>query len=107
MNVAVCYEMRNAKILLDQVMKGTCKYDFIEVMACKGGCVGGAEQPADSSAIENQIKALNAADAQDVTRFSHENPEVKAIYKVFIGEVGGSMAKKYLHTNYNSKSNLL
>lgn len=106
-NVAVCYEMRNARILLDQVMNRTCKYDFIEVMACKGGCVGGAGQPAGSSAIENRIKALNAADAQAVTRFSHENPEVKAIYKDFIGEVGSSNARKYLHTSYSNKSNLL
>ncbi len=107
LNIAVCYEMRNANILLDQVLNGTCKYDFIEVMACKGGCVGGAGQPADSGTIEKRIKALDTADTQAVTRFSHENPEVKAIYKDFIGEVGGSNAKKYLHTNYNSKSNLL
>jgi NADH-quinone oxidoreductase subunit G len=106
-NVAVCYEMRNARILLDQVMKGTCKYDFIEVMACKGGCVGGAGQPAGSSAIEKRIKALNTADAQAVNRFSHENPEVKAIYKNYLGDVGGSNAKIYLHTTYNSKSYLL
>jgi ferredoxin hydrogenase len=106
-NVAVCYEMRNARILLDQVMNGTCKYDFIEVMACKGGCVGGAGQPAESSAIEKRIKALNTADTQAVTRFSHENPEVKAIYKNYLGDIGGSNAKKYLHTTYNSKAYLL
>jgi NADH-quinone oxidoreductase subunit G len=107
LNIAVCYEMRNAVILLDQVNSGTCKYDFIEVMACKGGCVGGAGQPASSGNIEKRIKALNTADTQAVTRFSHENPQVKAIYKDFLGEVGGSNAKTYLHTSYNSKANLL
>lgn len=105
--VAVCYEMRNAKMLLDQVLKGTCKYDFIEIMACKGGCIGGAGQPGDGSWLEKRLQALNAADANAVTRFSHENPEVRAIYKDFLGEIGGSNAKKYLHTTYNSKSNLL
>jgi iron-only hydrogenase group A len=107
LNVAVCYEMRNAKILLDQVMSGTCKYDFIEVMACKGGCVGGAGQPAGSSRIEKRISALDNADIQASTRYSHENPEIKLIYKDFLGGVGGPMAKKYLHTTYYNKSELL
>ena len=61
LNVAVCYEMRNAKRLLDQVKNGTCKYDFIEVMACKGGCVGGAGQHAGSDKIEKRISSLNSA----------------------------------------------
>lgn len=108
LNVAVCYEMRNAKMLLEQVSMGNCKYNFIEVMACKGGCAGGAGQHhAGSSNIEKRIQALNKADEQSVMRNSHENPEVKAIYKDYLGEVGGTLAKKYLHTSYSSKSNLL
>jgi iron-only hydrogenase group A len=107
LNVAVCYEMRNAKMLLDQAINGTCKYDFIEVMACKGGCVGGAGQPASSSRIEKRIGALNTADNQASNRYSHENPEIKAIYRDFLGEVGGTTAKKYLHTTFNDKSDLL
>jgi iron only hydrogenase large subunit-like protein len=107
LNVAVCYEMRNAKMLLDQAINGTCKYDFIEVMACKGGCVGGAGQPASSSRIEKRISALNIADNQASNRYSHENPEIKAIYRDFLGEVGGTTAKKYLHTTFNDKSDLL
>ena len=107
LNVAVCYEMRNAQKLLEQVMNGSCKYHFIEVMACKGGCVGGAGQPAGSSKIQKRISALNNADRQSSTRYCHENPEIKAIYNDFIGEVGGPMAKKMLHTTYNNKSNLL
>jgi len=107
LNVAVCYEMRNAKILLDQVINGSCKYDFIEVMACKGGCVGGAGQPAGSSKIEERITALKTADSQASFHFSHENAEIKAIYRDFLGEVGGETAKKYLHTTYNNKSDLL
>lgn len=107
LNVAVCYEMRNAQKLLEQVMNGSCKYHFIEVMACKGGCVGGAGQPASSSKIQKRIGALNNADTQATTRYCHENPEIKAIYKDFLGEIGGPEAKKYLHTTYNDKSNLL
>ncbi len=107
LKVAVCYEMRNAKVLLNQVMNGTCKYDFIEVMACKGGCVGGAGQPADSSKIEKRISALNSADKLASKRYCHENPEIRKIYHDFLGEVGSPEAKKYLHTTYNDKSNLL
>jgi NADP-reducing hydrogenase subunit HndD len=99
--------MRHAKILLDQVINGTCKYDFIEVMACKGGCVGGAGQPAGSSRIEKRISALNTADNRALTRYSHENPEIKAIYRDLLGDVGGTEAIKYLHTTFNDKSDLL
>jgi NADH-quinone oxidoreductase subunit G len=107
LNIAVCYEMRHAKILLDQVINGSCKYDFIEVMACKGGCVGGAGQPAGSSRIEKRISALNTADNRALTRYSHENPEIKAIYRDLLGDVGGTEAIKYLHTTFNDKSDLL
>ena len=106
-NVAVCYEMRHAQKLLEQVMNGSCKYHFIEVMACKGGCVGGAGQPAGSSTIQRRISALNTADVQAATRYCHENPEIKAIYRDFLGEVGGTAAKKYLHTAYDDKSYML
>ena len=108
LNVAVCYEMRNAKILLDQVMNGSCKYHFIEVMTCQGGCVGGAGQPPKTTEnLEMRISALNAADSKSAMRYSHENPEVKALYKDFIGEVGGKRAEEYLHTSFNDKSRLL
>ncbi len=107
LKIAVCYEMRNARRLLEQVKNGSCKYHFIEVMACKGGCVGGAGQPAGSSKIQKRISALNNSDATASIRYCHENQEIKAIYNDFIGEVGGPAAKKYLHTVYNDKSNLL
>jgi ferredoxin hydrogenase len=106
-NVAVCYEMRNAKVLLNQVLNGTCKYDFIEVMACKGGCVGGAGQPAGSSRIEKRISSLNSADLMASTRYCHENHEIKAVYNDFLEGVGSQEAKKYLHTTYNDKSFML
>ncbi len=108
LNVAVCYEMRNAKILLDQVMKGTCKYQFIEVMTCQGGCVGGAGQPPKTASnLEMRLNALNTADSNAAMRYSHDNQDIKALYKDFIGEVGGERAEKYLHTSFNDKSRLL
>jgi iron-only hydrogenase group A len=107
LRVAVCYEMRNARVLLEQVRNNTCKYDFIEVMACKGGCVGGAGQSANSSNLEKRMGALNSADKKASTRFCHENKEVKSLYENFLGLPGGDKAKTYLHTTYNDKSGML
>ena len=108
LNVAVCYEMRNARVILDQVMNGTCKYDFVEVMACEGGCVGGAGQPPKTTAnLQKRINALDEADTGASIRFSYENPEIKAIYKDFLGKAGSKKAENYLHTSYNDKSDLL
>ena len=108
LNVAVCYEMRNARVILDQVMNGTCKYDFVEVMACEGGCVGGAGQPPKTTDnLQKRINALDEADTYASFRFSHENPEIKAIYKDFLGKAGSEKAENYLHTSYNDKSDLL
>ncbi len=108
LKVAVCYEMRNAQLLLEQVKDGTCEYDFIEVMSCPGGCVGGAGQPALNIAnLEDRIRALESADSRATTRFCHENPEVISIYKEFLGKPGGPVAEQYLHTHYFDKSDLL
>jgi len=108
LNVAVCYEMRNAKIILDQIKAGTCKYDFVEVMACQGGCIGGAGQPAKTTAdLENRMQVLNSADVKAATRYCHENPEIKKIYKKFLGKPGNERSKYYLHTSYSDKSKLL
>ncbi|MZP54621.1 MAG: iron hydrogenase, partial [Bacteroidales bacterium] len=108
LKVAVCYEMRNAQILLDQVASGSCEYDFIEVMSCKGGCIGGAGQPtSDINNLEARIKALSTADSQAATRFCHENPEIISIYKDFIGKPGGTISEQYLHTHFTDKSSLL
>jgi ferredoxin hydrogenase len=108
LNVAVCYEMRNAKEILEQVKAGTCKYHFVEVMSCEGGCIGGAGQPTKSTEVlEKRALALNTADANASIRFSHENPEVKTLYKKFIGKPGNEKAEKYLHTSFKDKSALL
>ncbi|HLN20028.1 MAG TPA: [FeFe] hydrogenase, group A [Bacteroidales bacterium] len=108
LNVAVCYEMRNAQVILEQVKKGTCKYDFVEVMSCQGGCIGGAGQPTKlTEVLENRIKALDTADASAGIRYCHENPEIKKIYKKFLGKPGGEKAEHYLHTSFTDKSSLL
>jgi iron only hydrogenase large subunit-like protein len=106
-DVAVCHEMRNADELLRQVKNGTCRYDFIEVMACRGGCIGGAGQPAGTVKIEKRMNSLNLADNRSAMRFCHENPEIISLYKEFIGLPGGAKAKNHLHTTYTDRSDLL
>lgn len=108
LNIAVCYEMRNAKKILEQIKAGTCKYHFIEVMSCEGGCIGGAGQPAKSVEIlEKRTAALNKEDENADIRFCHENQEIKNAYKKFLGQPGSETAEKFLHTAFVDKSALL
>lgn len=105
--VAVASGLLNAKQLLEQISKGEVYYDFVEVMACEGGCSNGTGMPMHfKTAEENKkvamqrAKGLYKSDASKVSRKSHENPAVKQIYKEFLGEVGGDKAKEILHTKY-------
>ena len=72
-------------------------------MACPGGCIGGGGQPyhhGDMSVLSNRRQALYEIDKNKKIRKAHENPEIKQIYKDFLGEIYGEKAHKYLHTGY-------
>lgn len=109
--VAVCSGTANAGKLLDMVKSGEKKYDFIEVMACPGGCVNGGGQPIQPAWIRNNydIKALRAAglyedDKNLPVRKSHENPDIKRVYEEFFGEPNSHKAHEILHTGYTPRS---
>lgn len=89
-----------------ELLKHKDKYDFIEMMACPGGCIGGGGQPIyfDDKTLELRSKALYSSDRMRKFRKSHENPIVKEIYKEYMGEPGSSRAKKLLHTKYQKRS---
>lgn len=112
LKVAVVHGLHNARYLLDKVKKGEGKYDFIEVMSCPGGCIGGGGMPrtsvppADIVRIE-RIKSMQAKDAGDTLRESHENPEIKTLYKEFLDKPLSPKAKELLHTTYTSRANHL
>ncbi len=97
----------NARAVLDKLK--TKKYDFIEVMACPNGCVGGGGQPklASTDAIEAAVvkraEGLYAQDRDSVVKCAHDSPEIKMIYKEFLGRPMGAKAKKYLHTKYTAR----
>ncbi|MBE6562647.1 MAG: ferredoxin [Ruminococcaceae bacterium] len=105
--VAVTSGTANAGKLLDMIKSGEKSYDFIEVMACPGGCVNGGGQPIQPASVHNfsDIRAARAAglyadDKALPLRKSHDNPDVKAIYEEFFGEPNSHKAHEILHTGY-------
>ncbi len=101
--VAVAHTLKNAKIIMEDVKAGKSPYDFIEIMACPGGCQGGGGQPLNTTNARRQerMKALYEIDRNLPVRKSHENPEVIKIYKEFLGAPLVGKAHELLHTHYH------
>jgi NADP-reducing hydrogenase subunit HndD len=99
---AIAHGLVNAKNLMQAVKDGKASYHFIEVMACPGGCLGGGGQPIPTSPAirEKRMEAIYAEDEGMAIRKSHENPEVAAIYKEFLGKPLGHKSHELLHTHY-------
>jgi NADP-reducing hydrogenase subunit HndD len=115
-NVAVVHSLSNAKTVLEQIQKGKCKYDFIEVMACPLGCINGAGQPKiTQSSLElnnrdnilfNTFKRANALYNEDKNlpiRQSHNNPQIKKLYDEYLEKPNSHKAHELLHTSYSKK----
>ena len=113
-NFAMCSGMKNAKVLLKQIKNNECKYDFIEVMGCPGGCINGGGQPyvfplflpneednIQDTYIAKRAKVLYDIDKSKKVRRSHLNPDIITLYKDYLGEYGSPKAHKLLHTHYN------
>ncbi|MBN2652879.1 MAG: iron hydrogenase small subunit [Spirochaetales bacterium] len=105
--VAVAHGMANVQSLIDEVRQAREKgseppYHFIEVMACKGGCIAGGGQPyfTDDEVRAKRIAGLYQDDKECTIRKSHQNPEIKQIYAEFLGEPNGHKAHELLHTHY-------
>eukprot|EP00043_Microstomoeca_roanoka_P009681 m.92210 g.92210 ORF g.92210 m.92210 type:complete len:776 (-) comp14657_c3_seq2:542-2869(-) len=82
------------------------RYHFIELMACRGGCIGGAGNPKDAittDLLQRRAKAIYSLDEAKTLRRSHENPEVQKIYKEFLGKPLGERSEELLHTSYTDK----
>ena len=108
-NVAAASSLGNARKLMDELREGNSKYHVIEIMACPGGCVAGAGQPynhGDYDIVKARAKALYEIDAHKVDRLSHHNPDIIKLYDEFLGERGGHMAHKLLHTQYYNRSDV-
>lgn len=110
LKVAVIHQMSSAKEILESVKNGTCKYDYIEIMNCLGGCVGGGGQPKfnlnnEKEILKNRIDSLYKQDNSLKIRNSHDNPQIIKIYKEFLIKPLSNKAIELLHTKYFDKSN--
>ena len=99
--------LANAQKILEEIKKGTADYQFVEIMACPGGCIMGGGQPIKSSKIRSKVDvrklradALYDIDEKSVIRKSHQNPVIKKIYKEFLEKPGSHIAHELLHTHY-------
>ena len=107
---AIASGLANCRRLLERIKAGEAQYDIIEMMACPGGCINGGGQPihdgAERSFTELREKRMQAIYEQDKNmplRKSHQNPVVRKIYEEMIGEPGGEIAHKTLHTSYKPR----
>ena len=103
--VAIANGLKNARVILDKIRAGECDYQFVEIMCCPGGCVGGGGQPwgTTKATKEARMEGLYQADRDLPIRQSHKNPAVKALYDEFLGKPLGHKSHELLHTHYHSR----
>lgn len=104
--VAVVSSLSGARELMEAVESGSSEYDFVEVMACPGGCAGGGGQPIHEGAemAASRGDLLWELDAGSKLRFSHENPDVKSLYSEYLREPLGKRSHHLLHTDHSARS---
>ncbi|MCH5171505.1 MAG: iron hydrogenase small subunit [Erysipelotrichales bacterium] len=114
--VAIAHGMKNAKPLLDDIRAGKSPYAFIEIMGCPGGCINGGGQPfvkpcflpnEDMDILdtyrEKRAKVLYSEDEKQAVRQSHNNKQIQALYKDYLGEPNSHKAHELLHTSYKAR----
>jgi NADP-reducing hydrogenase subunit HndD len=102
-HIGIAHKLGNARKLLDGIRSGLYNLHAIEIMACPGGCIGGAGQPfhhGNSSVIQARFDAIYREDEQKPIRKSHENPYIQQLYKEFLGKPLSEKAHHLLHTHY-------
>ncbi|MDR0332358.1 MAG: iron hydrogenase small subunit [Dysgonamonadaceae bacterium] len=105
LNVAVVHGIHGAKSFIETIQSGTQRFDFVEVMGCTGGCIGGGGQPnvlrMDATQLRQlRMNALFQHDANKEIRLSYDNPQIRTIYDEFLGEPLSEKSKKLLHTTH-------
>lgn len=106
LKVAVISSLGNAKKVMDDIRAGVCKYDFVEVMACPGGCIDGGGQPfirANREILRKRMEVLYEGDSNMTIRKSHENPIIKQIYNEFLEYPNSPLAHALLHRGYKNR----
>lgn len=114
LHVAAVSQMSEAKKLIAMIENKEIALDFVEVMACRGGCANGGGQPRVIKRPEQEVtrqnrnKNLYSTDNKEQKiRFCHENPEIVALYNDFLGAPLSEKAHHLLHTHFEDKSYML
>ncbi|MCQ2404241.1 MAG: [FeFe] hydrogenase, group A [Lentisphaeria bacterium] len=104
LKIAVASGLANTRKLMDALQNGTAKYDFVEIMACPGGCAGGGGQPIHEGQelAAYRGKKLWKLDSDSLVRFSHENTDVQALYQEYLEAPLSEKAHHLLHTDHNA-----
>lgn len=99
--VAIVSGLKNAERLIEALESGEVSYDFVEVMACPGGCAGGGGQTirVNQELTTKRSMILRNLDENQPVRFAHENPSIIKIYDEYLGEPLGPVSKKLLHVD--------
>ena len=100
---AVASGLANARHLIRAIKRREVHYEFVEIMACPGGCAGGGGQPVDGSDREKAASrgdVLFSLDEKAELRFSHENPAVKALYNEYLSGPCSERAEELLHCDH-------
>ena len=100
--IATVNSLAEMKPILEELhTTGKSSYDFIEVMNCPSGCVGGVGQwTKDPEVLRKRREALFLYDTQHKSRTAHQNEYVKALYSDFFGQIGSEKAHRVMHTHY-------
>ena len=108
--VAAASGLADARKLCEEVESGNSPYQFIEIMACPGGCINGGGQPIQRDATRNTVpikelraKALYDEDKALKIRRSHDSPVIERLYKEYFGKPNGEKAHHLLHTTYTPR----
>jgi len=105
LKLGIVHGLKNARTLAEKARRGKCDLDLVEVMACPGGCIGGAGQPVSR---DPDIRKLRTRGLYDVDKNldlhkSQENHYVTECYQKHLGEIGGKNAHRLLHTHYQNR----
>ncbi|OGH97493.1 MAG: ferredoxin [Candidatus Melainabacteria bacterium GWA2_34_9] len=108
LKVAAVSSLGEARKLIERIKCGEVNYDFVEVMACPGGCIAGGGQPytEDYEVIKARMESLYAIDFGKDIRKAHKNPFIMKLYEDFLGEPLSEVSHKYLHTKFKRRKDV-
>jgi len=109
LKIGIAHGLGEARKLLNEIRAGKSQYHAIEIMACKGGCIGGGGQPyhhGDTEILKKRISVINSEDTSKTLRKSHENPYIKRLYETYFDKPMSHNAHELLHTRYFEKNKI-